>query len=109
MGTVKYTLKENSKPTKKQLEMLEKAKDMPVVFDDDSPEVTEEMVKRAYRPKAEKKPKKMISMYMSEEDIAYFKSMSSETGIPYQTLISMYLSDCRKKGRKIKLDWQEPA
>ena len=38
----------------------------------------------------------MVSMYMEEADIEYFKSMSKDTGIPYKTLISMYLTDCRK-------------
>ena len=51
----------------------------------------------------------MVSMYLSEEDIEYFKKMSVETEIPYQTLISLYLTDCRKKERKINLNWDEPA
>ena len=36
---------------------------------------------------------------MEEADIEYFKSMSKDTGIPYKTLISMYLTDCRNRPR----------
>ena len=109
MTTIKYTIDDKTELSEEQIKKLEKAKDMPIVFDDDSPEVTKEMIKRAYRPRSTKKPKKMVSMYLSEEDIEYFKMMSTDTGIPYQTLISMYLTDCRQKQRKIKLNWDEPA
>lgn len=109
MATVKYELKEDVKLSDDQIKRLEEAKKMAITFDEDSPEVTEDMIKKAYRPRATKKPKKMISMYLSEDDIDYFKQMSADNGIPYQTLISMYLTDCRQKERKLKLDWQEPA
>ena len=109
MTTIKYSIDNKTGLTEEQIQKLEEAKDMPIVFDDDSPEVTKEMIKRAYRPRASKKPKKMVSMYLSEEDIEYFKKMSLDTVIPYQTLISMYLTDCRQKERKIKLNWDEPA
>ena len=46
---------------------------------------------------------------MEEADIEYFKSMSKDTGIPYQTLISMYLTDCRKNKRTFNPVWEEPA
>ena len=109
MTTIKYSIDKKTRLTEEQIKKLEEAKDMPIVFDDDSPEVTKEMIKRAYRPRTSRKPKKMVSMYLSEEDIEYFKKMSVDTGIPYQTLISMYLTDCRQKERRIKLNWDEPA
>lgn len=46
---------------------------------------------------------------MSLEDVClvdYFKERSIISGIPYQTLINMYLDDCVKKHRQIKIDWQ---
>lgn len=63
----------------------------------------------AYRPGRAKSTKKMVSMYMEEADIEYFKSMSKDTGIPYQTLISMYLTDCRKTKRTFNPVWEEPV
>lgn len=35
---------------------------------------------------------------LSEDVIAYFKEQSKETGIPYQTLINLYLLGCAKTG-----------
>ncbi len=37
------------------------------------------------------KLKKQVTIRMGEDVIAYFKSMSEETGIPYQSLINLYL------------------
>ena len=109
MTTIKYTIDDKTTLTDEQIKKLKDAERMPIVFDDDSPEVTKEMIKRARRPRDSKKPKRMVSMYLSEDDIEYFKKMSLDTDIPYQTLISMYLTDCRKKERKLKLNWDEPA
>jgi len=41
------------------------------------------------------------------ENARYFKSMSGETGIPYQNLINMYLLDCVKAGRKLSVAWKK--
>lgn len=51
-----------------------------------------------------KKLKKQITINMNVETINYFKELSSETGIPYQTLMNMYLTDCVKKKKKLKFD-----
>jgi len=39
-------------------------------------------------------------------NIDYFKKESLNTGIPYQTLINMYLSDCVKNKRKLNMSWE---
>lgn len=54
----------------------------------------------------EHKPKKQVTMYLDQDNINYFKKESSNVGIPYQTLINMYLSDCTKSKRKIDIDWK---
>lgn len=41
-------------------------------------------------------------MNLNESTVAYFKEMASESGIPYQTLINLYLDDCVKKKRKLE-------
>ena len=38
--------------------------------------------------------------------IAYFKAVSSEVGIPYQSLINLYLRDCVAARRRPRLDWR---
>ena len=55
MTTIKYSIDDKTEISEEQIKKLEGAKDMPIVFDDDSPEVTSEMIKRAYRPGASPK------------------------------------------------------
>ncbi len=52
-----------------------------------------------------KKLKKQITINIDAETIDYFKSMSSGTGIPYQTLINLYLADCAAQKRQLSLSW----
>ena len=51
------------------------------------------------------KLKKQVTIRMGEDVIDYFKNMSEETSIPYQTLINLYLRDCAAHHRKIDLSW----
>ena len=51
------------------------------------------------------KLKRQVTIRMGDDVIEYFKSMSEETGIPYQTLINLYLRDCVAKERKLDLTW----
>ncbi len=51
------------------------------------------------------KLKKQVTIRMSEDVIGYFKAMSEETGIPYQSLINLYLRDCVSNDRKIDINW----
>ncbi len=48
------------------------------------------------------KVKQQITMNINVSTVDYFKSMSSETGVPYQTLINMYLDQCVKEQKKIQ-------
>lgn len=49
--------------------------------------------------------KKQITIRLDEESIQYFKSLAAETGIPYQSLINLYLRDCAASRRTIDLKW----
>ncbi len=49
--------------------------------------------------------KKQITIRINQTAIEYFKKMSKNTGIPYQTLIDSYLSDCARNERKMKVSW----
>jgi len=51
------------------------------------------------------KLKRQVTMRMGEDVIGYFKSMSKESGIPYQTLINLYLRDCVVNERELDLSW----
>jgi predicted DNA binding CopG/RHH family protein len=50
--------------------------------------------------------KKQITIRLDEESIDYFKSISDEVGIPYQSLINLYLRDCASSHRKLNLNWK---
>lgn len=53
-----------------------------------------------------KRLKKQITLRLDPDVIDYFKEKSAETGIPYQTLINLYLQDCRASQRELKLSWR---
>ena len=50
--------------------------------------------------------KKQMTININDETINYFKKEASLIGIPYQILINLYLTDCVKKKKKIKIDWE---
>lgn len=52
------------------------------------------------------KLKKSVTMRLGEDVIEYFKKMAEETGVPYQSLINLYLRDCVAQHRKIDITWQ---
>ena len=51
--------------------------------------------------------KKQITIRLDEESIDYFKSISDDTGVPYQSLINFYLRDCAASRRKLSLVWKK--
>jgi uncharacterized protein (DUF4415 family) len=51
--------------------------------------------------------KKQITIRLDEDAIAYFKTISEEVGIPYQSLINLYLRDCVASRRRLNLAWKE--
>lgn len=53
-----------------------------------------------------KKLKKQVTIRLGEDVIAYFKSLGEETGIPYQSLINLYLQDCVVHNRRPTMDWK---
>lgn len=55
------------------------------------------------------KLKKPVTMRLSEDVIDYFKLMAEENGVPYQSLINLYLRDCVAQHRKIDISWQKSS
>jgi len=61
--------------------------------------------------KAKKNPyagklKRPVTIRMDADTISYFKQLAEETGIPYQTLINLYLRDCAASNKKISMHWK---
>ena len=52
------------------------------------------------------KLKRQITINIGGSTIDYFKAQSETVGIPYQTLINLYLRDCAANNRKLNLSWQ---
>ena len=52
------------------------------------------------------KLKKQITINISSIAIEYFKDLSKETGIPYQTLINQCLTDCAVNKRRPYTSWK---
>jgi predicted DNA binding CopG/RHH family protein len=52
-----------------------------------------------------KRLKRQVTIRMGVDVVGYFKQMAKETGIPYQNLIDLYLSDCVQSRRKLRLQW----
>ena len=49
--------------------------------------------------------KKQVTIRVRPDVIDYFKDMSEDSGIPYQTLINLYLQDCVKEHRTLSMNW----
>lgn len=50
--------------------------------------------------------KKQITINIDSNTIDYFKEQAEVVGIPYQTLINLYLKDCVANNRHLSLSWQ---
>jgi uncharacterized protein (DUF4415 family) len=56
-----------------------------------------------------KRLKKQVTIRLDAATVEYFKALSEETGVPYQTLINLYLRDCATKERKLSMSWKASA
>lgn len=50
--------------------------------------------------------KRQVTIRLDQQTIEYFNKLAVETGIPYQTLINLYLRDCATSGKKLSLNWR---
>lgn len=53
-----------------------------------------------------KKLKKQVTINIDTDAIDYFKRLSSASGIPYQTLMNLYLVECMKENKKLSIKWE---
>lgn len=51
------------------------------------------------------KLKKQITINIDTDTIDYFKNQAKLSGIPYQTLINLYLADCAAQKKQIQISW----
>jgi predicted DNA binding CopG/RHH family protein len=52
------------------------------------------------------KLRRQISIRLDVDTVEYFKMQAKQTGIPYQKLINLYLTECAQKEKKPVISWQ---
>lgn len=60
---------------------------------------------KAHKNPYASKLKKQITINIDTDTIDYFKSQAAFSGIPYQTLINLYLSDCAEQKKQLQISW----
>jgi predicted DNA binding CopG/RHH family protein len=53
--------------------------------------------------------KRSVTIRLDEQTINYFKSLAEESGIPYQTLINLYLRECAATHKRLSVSWKSVA
>lgn len=53
--------------------------------------------------------KQQVTIRLEHDTIAYFKGLSEEMGIPYQTLINLYLRECASSRKRLAVTWRPTA
>ena len=53
-----------------------------------------------------KRLKQRVTIRLDGPTVEYFKRLAEEAGIPYQTLINLYLRDCAASKKKLNLEWR---
>ena len=64
---------------------------------------------KARRNPYAKRLKKQVTIRLDEQTIRYFKSLAEEAGVPYQTLINLYLRNCAASRRRLAISWHPAA
>jgi uncharacterized DUF497 family protein len=49
--------------------------------------------------------KQPVTMRIDKPTVAYFKSLAEELGMPYQSLINLYLRECALQHKKLQITW----
>lgn len=61
---------------------------------------------KAQRNPYAKQLKRQVTIRLDADTLAYFNRLAQEAGIPYQTLINLYLRDCVTTRKKLSLKWR---
>lgn len=49
--------------------------------------------------------KRVVTIRIDQDTLEYFKGLAAKIGLPYQTLINMYLRECAMEKRELRLQW----
>ena len=53
--------------------------------------------------------KQSVTIRLDRDTVQYFKSLAERTGLPYQSLINLYLRDCAVQRRKLSFRWKSES
>jgi len=51
--------------------------------------------------------KQSVTIRLDRDIVRYFHDLAQETGLPYQSLINLYLRDCAVRRRKLSFRWEQ--
>lgn len=54
-----------------------------------------------------KELKSRTTIRLDKDVIKYFQKLAKDKGVPYQTLINLYLKDCMETGREPQIEWKK--
>ncbi|MFO0828749.1 MAG: BrnA antitoxin family protein [Phycisphaerales bacterium] len=50
--------------------------------------------------------KRSVTIRLDTETVAYFKALAERQGLPYQSLINLYLRDCAERQLELAMAWK---
>jgi uncharacterized protein (DUF4415 family) len=53
--------------------------------------------------------KRQVTIRIDQDTLGYFSALAEDMGIPYQTLINLYLRDCAARKKKPSIRWTPRA
>ena len=82
----------------------------PKALTDENDEIrslTEEDMKWAISKKQLDSARKQTTIRLKQSTIVYFQALSNQVGIPYQTLINLFLDNCAKQRLVPEIVWKK--
>ena len=61
---------------------------------------------KARRSPYARRLKQRVTIRLDAPTVEYFKELAEEIGVPYQTLINLYLRDCAESKRELSMEWR---
>ena len=56
-----------------------------------------------------KQLKQQVTILLDKDAVAYFKKMASDTGVPYQVLINLFLKECAREKKRLVFTKEKPS
>lgn len=62
---------------------------------------------KARRNPYAKRLNERVTIRLDPPTVSYFEQLAEESGIPFGTLINLYLRDCAESKRRLSLSWRQ--